>query len=215
MKKFILFIFLFCVLQSKAFRQADLDRVFLRREHCQRCDFSKANLRGRSLQSFDLTGSNFEEAIVENVNFSGAHLDETNFRKAHARGATMNSALISNANFTEADLANVNFNNSIMRGTRFQQANLTGAHFVYADLTRAQFQHIRNLLGATIDGAIFSGATIRYTNFSGARGQPARLETNVMEFPAKTCCTILPNGTIHSNIDYCSWEERQSCHKKP
>jgi uncharacterized protein YjbI with pentapeptide repeats len=92
----------------------------------RQCDFSGADLKGKTL--------------------AGALMGEAKFNKADMKEAVLTKSYSIGADFSGADLSNAvldrsNFDKSNFKGTNFYNAVLTGTSFTDADLTDAKFEN--------------------------------------------------------------------------
>ena len=85
--------------------------------------------QGCDLRGADLSGENFEDAVLWQADLSGAKLIEVDFEDAILRGTNMQGADAYKANFDGAEMTSVD-----ARGAKFQGADLD------ANLTNAKLQ---------------------------------------------------------------------------
>ncbi|MFN8453173.1 MAG: pentapeptide repeat-containing protein [Anaerolineae bacterium] len=133
-------------------------------------NFAKSRLNGIILEGTNLTGSNFEKAILQKASFSAANL----------RGV----------NFKGADLSNANLKGADFRGAVMRAVNLSGADLRWANLEGV------DLAGSIIASANFEGANLKNTSLKGT--DPGKWWWKAKLDEAKLDGTILPDGTVFS-----------------
>src|SRR5262249_48817623 len=111
-----------------------------------------ADLRGATLDGFNLSSANLGYA-----NLIGADLSRANLRHANLIGANLSGASLRDANLRAANLM----------GADLSRARLRDANLVRADLAEANLRHAK-LIGANLSGANFLGATLLETDLTGA-----------------------------------------------
>lgn len=119
--------------------------------------FAGRDLTDGDLSGLNLSGCDFEEAILERVNFEGCNL----------QGARLNNAILTRSNLSKADLTGAR-----CKGANFGLTNLEGANLSGTDLTEAVLGKA-NLTGASFERANLKGAdlmeaVLENTNFASA-----------------------------------------------
>ena len=103
-------------------RRSDLRGAFFWKTHIERARFSGANLEG----------ANFYRANVEEASFVGANLKGAYFIGANLEGASFYRANVERVSFEWAHLEEVSFNNANMKEASLGGANVEGASFCRA-----------------------------------------------------------------------------------
>jgi len=141
----------------------DLSGIF-----CLNCTF---NASGRKV---NLSGVNFDEAMLRGTSFLAVNLQGASFRNADLLAADFTSASLRNAKFT-ADTVLVAHSLGAAYATR-NLMNVRGTNFACADLSGADFSG-RLIFGLILNDPIFGGygrdeffaADLRESNFIGAQ----------------------------------------------
>jgi uncharacterized protein YjbI with pentapeptide repeats len=150
-------------------------------------DFRHARLGFVDLSKMDLSGSLFDDAVLEKVIFDGATLDgarfeRTNFKDASfvgakAKNAVFNNAQLGGANLSlfegdgipwqGADLANADLSFTKCGGCDFTDAAMSGAKLLNSNILQADFTRT-DLSQADLTSADFKGCTFTGANFTAA-----------------------------------------------
>lgn len=157
----------------------------------RRATLMRARLDGGSFRNADLTGATLLDATFGSVDFEGALLEKVTFLRVDLRGVRLAGAAMMQAQLVECDVSDVSFEGANLRstawvdtkavGTRFVDANMTQAALAKGiDTTRANFSGATldraSLRGATMPGALFVGARLRFADLSEARAAGARFD---------------------------------------
>ncbi len=179
---------------TEADRQKLRDRVVAAIEtdgDCAGWDLSDADLSG-----LDLSGGNFEGALMARADLTGAKLDGANFEDAVLDHATLAGASLVKTNFTKASLfaaegEELHFEETLLDGAaamhgRFPRARFTDCtcvktELIGADLVGASFERTTldraDLSRAKLDDAVFVESSLVDTDISeGASVRRAKLE---------------------------------------
>lgn len=164
-------------------------------------NLGNANLTGKNLSQYDLSGVNFANANLTKANLSeadlsGANLQKANLTEAQAKGAnltwanlseaTLKYTDLSGANLTHTDLTGTRFNTSFMRGINLSEAVLTNRDFRGVDFSNANLHgsHLRKALLSKVDfsntdlsEADLTEADLSYATFSKANLHDAILRS--------------------------------------
>jgi hypothetical protein len=120
-----------------------------------RLDFSGCNLSGVNFEGAILGGANFFNANCTGAIFDGANLKEANFEQANIKGAS----------FVGADLQNSCLEYCIARGADFTKANCRSAMLLSGNFRGANFTNaslkLCQVSGWCVDGADFTGINRR------------------------------------------------------
>ena len=137
------------------------------------------DLRGR-----DLSGADFNRAVLYGADFlgadlSGANLYRTNltsvsFHYANLTGASLSFANLTGANLSKANLSSTRLSFADLTGTNLRSANLTGANLSSIDLTGANLSST-DLTGANLSSTDLTGANLVYADLTGANLSSANL----------------------------------------
>lgn len=141
-----------------------------------RADFSRAKLRGATLQTV-VTSAAMDNTPDQAARFVGADLSGAsitvhfsfddmrgaNFSHAHMTVVMANQSMgLLRSEFMSAKLDGADFTGAGLGHVTFRFAHLDGAHFAGADLTSADFT------GAYLTGADFTGAKVTDASFESA-----------------------------------------------
>jgi hypothetical protein len=120
-----------------------------------RLDFSGCNLSGVNFEGALLRGANFRNANCTGAIFDGADLQEVNFEMANLKGSS----------FVGADLRNSCLEYCVARGADFTKANCRSAMLISGNFRGANFTHgslkLCQVSGWCVDGADFTGINRR------------------------------------------------------
>lgn len=155
---------------------ADLSGANLNHTWIMRANFTRARLRGVSMQtvvtSTGMENTREEAATFVDADLSGAsltvHFSYDDMRGADFSGARMTVNMANQSmgllrtEFMSANLDGANFTGAGLGHVTFRFAKLNRAHFNNADLTDTDFT------GAYLTGADFTGATVRGATFEAA-----------------------------------------------
>jgi hypothetical protein len=130
--------------------RCSLDIEGLSKGVMQQQDFSN-----HDFSNTDLTGSNFDEAKLQQSDFTDANLNNASLVNAdlvlaNFTDANLNAANLSGGQLNYAKLCNANLNSANLEGASLIGANLSDADFTHANLTNA------NLATAMVTGTRFS-----------------------------------------------------------
>ena len=153
-------------------------------------DFSGTNLVESKFKNVNLAGAKFvnahglsetystvlEGAIITNADFSKSDIHiktlentqsyaDKNFSGVNFSNITSNNMKL--ADFSEFDLSNAVFDNSNFGGGNFEYSNLSNASFVNTNL-KGTAAEMTSFIGAKLDGADFTGASINFCRFDSA-----------------------------------------------
>jgi uncharacterized protein YjbI with pentapeptide repeats len=103
--------------------------------------------------AIDLARASLAGLMLDHVFLAGADLTAVDFSSARLMSATLSGADLSDANFTGADLT----------GTMFGPPDLVDSRIMYAPMGK------RLNWGATLRGAVFTGANLHHTSFQETR----------------------------------------------
>jgi uncharacterized protein YjbI with pentapeptide repeats len=101
----------------------------------------------------DLAGASLAGLVLDHVFLAGARLTGVDLSGARLVSATLSGADLSDANFTGADLT----------GTMFGPPDIVDSRIMYAPMGK------RLMWGATLRGAVFTGANLYHTSFRETR----------------------------------------------
>ncbi len=137
-------------------------------------DFMKGEFGMSSFDLSDLSAADASEASLENAEFKfSTGSKDTRFVGTNLVGAEFSFSDFPDANFDGADLRGASFMGAVLAGASFVGANLHGATFEFANLTGADLResNLENarFLGTILDNVRFDSATMRETDFLGAR----------------------------------------------
>lgn len=125
------------ILFNVNFSNADLSEVqFTQASRSVKCKFEKS-----ILNEADLSGSMFEEAIMNDLrghygDFSGCHFKQCNVKNAKLLNADLSETYLNNAFFSASDLSEADLHGSCIPGTDFSEAKL-----LKADLSNISNHH--------------------------------------------------------------------------
>ncbi|NBR61636.1 MAG: pentapeptide repeat-containing protein, partial [Actinobacteria bacterium] len=154
------------------------------------CDFSGADLSGRSFVGYVIANSKFNGATITNSDFTGVNLSGNDFSSLVSDNGPSNTNL-SGSNFTNSNLGGANFTNAVMNNINISGADLTGAildgvasnSVNGSPLALPEKWHLMRgyLVGpkASLVGANLSDLDLRYWDFSGANLTGAQLYRSV------------------------------------
>ena len=117
----------------------------------------------RDFSGADLSGADFEYAVLTELDLSNANLSNANFERAELGLVTLVDADLREAIVTGTNLSLADLRNADLAG-----ANLSGTNLAVSDLTRA------NVSGASFSGTILSGTAL--DSFNGAYVGGAHLD---------------------------------------
>jgi uncharacterized protein YjbI with pentapeptide repeats len=120
----------------------------------------------------DLTGANFDLAILRKVDFAGARLEGASFKGAQTEGTSFAGATLFGASFIRAKLDNAQLQGASLNGAQLQGASLVSAQLQGASLANAQLGGA-SLKGAQLQGASLNGAQLEGASLDGAQLQGA------------------------------------------
>ncbi|NBR55191.1 MAG: hypothetical protein EBT82_04405, partial [Micrococcales bacterium] len=165
------------------------------------CDFSGADLSGRSFVGYVIANSKFNGATITNSDFTGVNLSGNDFSSLVSDNGTSNTNL-SGSNFTNSNLGGANFTNAVMNNINISGADLTGAildgvasnslpekwllirgYLVgpKADLRGAQLADVnfngRDLSGVDLSNAVLARSQFDSVQFVGAKLVNANLDS--------------------------------------
>jgi uncharacterized protein YjbI with pentapeptide repeats len=124
---------------------------------CTDCDFAAATT------ALDLSGSNFNHAILANSKFSGTRLSESSFEEADLAGTNFEGAILRNARFTGAAHNSYSVQQYQRSGDKPKAPN-----FACADMT-----------GADFSGSLFFGVIESDTSNERVAGYPDLFQANL------------------------------------
>lgn len=98
--------------------------------------FAGADFSNGAFAELDLTGANFDGAILEKTTFLQCKLDRTSFRRGKYQGVqVVHGCSCEEADFSESDLTNANFRSARLVNAKLGRCQLYQADFSSADLT--------------------------------------------------------------------------------
>ncbi len=127
-------------------------------------DLSDADLSLADLRGADLRGADLSDADLSLADLSDADLSDADLSLADLRGAHLNGADLSDADLSLADLRGAHLNGADLRGAHLNGAHLNGAH----------------LNGAHLNGAHLRGANVKNTRFSDNKGISESLKQDLI-----------------------------------
>ncbi|BBD58931.1 pentapeptide repeat-containing protein [Nostoc sp. HK-01] len=119
-----------CILMTKDFHSANLERANFREANLIRADLRLAHLREVNLEGAELGLADLRWADIREVNLEGADLETADLRWANLAGA----------NLARANLAEVNLAGANLEGANLQRANLQRAIVEWPKLLPANFE---------------------------------------------------------------------------
>lgn len=132
------------------FAKANWDEICLAGLPMQLADFTSAQL----------TGANFDEAIVVEADFDDANLERASFEKALAAGASFDRANLRQANLSQTGLESASLVGADLNGAELWKANLCRANLSDARFAGARLVEAK-LVGANLDHVNFCGADLQ------------------------------------------------------
>jgi len=131
-----------------------------------------------------------ERAIFENLDLRGISLDEFNLKRAKFRGVNLEKASFYRANLEGADLRNANLYKANLKESNFYEANLSDACLEDASLNLAVLRksslnnaNLRNadLSGVDLHKADLTSADLSWTNLMDANMYRVKIENTVFD----------------------------------
>nr|WP_242072178.1 pentapeptide repeat-containing protein [Nostoc sp. FACHB-110] len=181
-----------CILTTKDFFTANLERANLEEANLGWSDLQAADLQAAILKGAYLERANLQEAILERANLQEAILERANLQEANLQGAILQGAILQGAilqgailqgaNLEEANLEEANLQRANLEEANLQRANLQWAILQGAILQGANLQEA-NLEEAKLQGANLQGANLQGANLQGANLQGANLRGAIVEWP--------------------------------
>lgn len=133
-------------------------------------NFTRANLTSARLSGIDITGSRFEETILEGADLSYALATGASFYNARLERADLTGGVqLQGANMLVASLQGANLLGALMQGADLSSAQLQGAILSHAQLQGAI------LRDADLEGAELQYASLQRADMSGAKIRAADL----------------------------------------
>ena len=127
---------------AQAYQEADLIRL-LDSGHCDNCDLSGTELRGRKLVG----------ASLKDSDLSGADLTDCNLRRADLTGANLRDARLSGADLSGSRLQGANLYGVDLSETKLAGADMRGVDLRHMDIDLAL--EFLDLTGVLLEGARF------------------------------------------------------------
>ena len=138
------------ILEGANFQSAIINAAnFVEAKANNACFCRTTMINSRFVNSCELNGADFSEAIVDqsclrdnamrNANFSGAQLNATDFSGAHLQAANFSRATGIGAQFMKSDLTGANFSNANCMEASLFKAQLAGVNFSGANLYCVNF----------------------------------------------------------------------------
>ncbi|MBC2606490.1 pentapeptide repeat-containing protein [Pelagicoccus albus] len=149
---------------KQAFRKLD--------GHLAGADFSDMKVKGLDLRMLDLTGANFEGAVLDGWTFHGigntpsSKLDGANFKGATFKNVNMAGVSANGADFSDAKLVGLERFKTVVN---LQDAQLQGADFSDISYSGDPGAKSFNFGNAHLEGAEFEDAVIPNSAFNKAR----------------------------------------------
>jgi len=138
-------------------------------------DDIRIDLRGATMQGFDLANLRFSKANLQKARMEGAHLME-----ARMEGAVLVEARMDGANLLEARMEGANLMEARMEEAYLRDARMEGALLMQARMERVVLSGARMkgamLCLAQMEGAKLDGARMEGANLLGARMNGALLQ---------------------------------------
>lgn len=128
------------------------------KKKARRIDLGSADLTGRVIRDFDLSGVNLSTAIMLDVDLSGSDLSGADLTNADLRGAKLNNCQLNNANLSRANLEDAFLIDASITKAKLKTARCQGASFVGADLG-----------GTDLGGADLRGANLKFASLTNAK----------------------------------------------
>lgn len=128
----------------------------------------KVDLSGMNLATTDGENIQFTLSLTQKdlsgINFQGAILDRANFQESQFAYLGKNERI---TDFSHANLKGVNFTQAQLTGVKFDRGNLTGATLSQSDLTQARLNQT-NLSSVEMIGANAEAAELQNASLTGA-----------------------------------------------
>ena len=128
----------------------------------------KVDLSGMNLATTDGENIQFTLSLTQKdlsgINFQGAILDRANFQDSQFADLGKNKRI---TDFSHANLKKVNFTQAQLTGVKFDRSNLTGATLSQSDLTQARLNQT-NLSSVEMIGANAEAAELQNASLTGA-----------------------------------------------
>lgn len=129
----------------------------------------------------DLTGANFEYAILRGTSFRNIRFDESSFIGADLRCSEWYNIEAAGLNFRDADLRNAKISAANLKCTDFSSANTTGLKLEFVDLSGANLREAdlsgNSFWGSDLSGADLSRAHVCRSSFTRANLTGANLNS--------------------------------------
>jgi uncharacterized protein YjbI with pentapeptide repeats len=168
-------------------------------------DLTGANLRQSDIAGATMIGSCLARAVLDSTNVRGARFARAELPRAFLRGAILDSAV-----FEDARLDSATFREASLIGVEMSEASAVGTDFAFTHMPCA-------LLGnATLAGANFSFADLRWAYFGGARVGNAQnlVEADsvrhatfdgALDLPRAVARTLRERGALLEEVSELSW----------
>lgn len=129
----------FEIIENRSSSQKNFERENHFRPDFTNADFSKLDLRGRTLENVDFTSS-----FLTGSSFDGANLTGSNFRNCKLDGASLIGANLNQVSFHQASARGANFDSALLDArTNLRSADVTGALFKFGYIERASYQCVK------------------------------------------------------------------------
>jgi uncharacterized protein YjbI with pentapeptide repeats len=135
-------------------------------------DLSRACLAGASLVRANLYGANLSAADLGGANLDSAVLNQATLDRANLISATLTHARLLGTSLKHASLALANLDGADLQGATLSDSHLEGASMVSASCVKANLERAvlsdTNMTGTDLTGARLLGATLSRANLSSA-----------------------------------------------
>ncbi|OCQ89067.1 hypothetical protein BCD64_04860 [Nostoc sp. MBR 210] len=124
-----------CILMTKDFHSANLERANFREANLIRADLRLAHLREVNLEGADLGLADLRWADIREVNLEGADLETADLRWANLAGANLAGVNLAEVNLEGANLERANLEGANLEGAIVEWPKLLPANFENEDIT--------------------------------------------------------------------------------